>query len=48
MLTIIYNAILVFFIVFVIWSILKTKNIWSQLCGALLLIPFFFRLLGLK
>ncbi len=47
-LTIAYKFILAFFIFFNIWQMFRTKNIFEQLCGAILVIPFFFRLLGLK
>jgi hypothetical protein len=47
-LTIVYKVMLAYFIVLIVWDMLRSKDVWDQLCGAILVIPFFLRLLGLK
>lgn len=44
----VYNVMTAYFIVLIVWEMLKTKSIWDQVCAAILVIPFFLRILGLK
>jgi hypothetical protein len=48
MIAIIYQIIILFFLVLVIWDMFKEENIWNQLTGSLVIIPFILRLLMIK
>lgn len=47
-LLVVYKAILAYLVLLIVWNIFKAKKIADQLCGAILMMPFIFRLLGLK
>jgi hypothetical protein len=48
MIAIIYQIIILFFLVLVIRDMFKEENIWNQLTGSLVIIPFILRLLMIK
>jgi hypothetical protein len=46
--TILYKAILAWVLVFVVWNMLTTKNLNTQLGGAMLVVPFLLKLLDIR
>jgi len=48
MLTIIYRLIILFITILIVWDIFKEKNFWSQLTGAIVIIPFILRISMIK
>jgi len=48
MLTIIYQLIIVYFIILIVWDMFKERNIWNQLTCSIVLIPFILRVLMIK
>lgn len=48
MLIIVYRLMILFFTILVIREIFKEKNIWNQLTGSIVIIPFILRLFMIK
>jgi len=48
MITILYQLIIIFFLILVVLDMFKEKNIWNQLTGSIVIIPFILRLLMIK
>jgi len=48
MLTIIYRLIVLFVTILIVWDMFKEKNFWSQLTGAIVIVPFILRMLMIK
>jgi hypothetical protein len=48
MITIVYQLIILFFLVLVIRDMFKEENVWNQLTGSIVIIPFILRLLMIK
>jgi len=48
MITIVYQLIILFFLVLVVRDMFKEENIWNQLTGSIVIIPFVLRLLMIK
>lgn len=48
MLTIIYRFIVLFITILIIWDMFKEKNFWSQVTGAIVIIPFILRISMIK
>jgi hypothetical protein len=48
MITIVYQLIILFFLVLVVRDMFKEENIWNQLTGSIVIIPFILRLLMIK
>ncbi|MFW6148806.1 MAG: hypothetical protein ACOC6D_02980 [Atribacterota bacterium] len=48
MITIVYQLIILFFLILVIRDMFKEDNFWNQLTGSIVIIPFILRLLMIK
>jgi len=48
MITIVYQLIILFFLILVVRDMFKEENIWNQLTGSIVIIPFVLRLLMIK
>ncbi len=48
MLIIVYRLIILFFTILVIREIFKEENIWNQITGSIVIVPFILRLLMIK
>jgi len=48
MITIVYQLIILFFLILVVRDMFKEENIWNQLTGSIVIIPFILRLLMIK
>ncbi len=48
MLIIVYRLIILFFTILVIREMFKEENVWNQLTGSFVIIPFILRLLMIK
>lgn len=48
MITIVYQLIILFFLILVVLDMFKEESIWNQLTGSIVIIPFILRLLMIK